>query len=168
MSRVWPWIEGMLEAVIGISLLAMTGVTILDVGGRFFFNAPLKGSYEISGMLMGLTVFATLPLAARGNSFMAVGLLTDKMRGVAKRVHGVVILIVSILAVAFIAWRMAIQAEILTRSEAASGSLQIPLAPLAWVMSGLAWLACAVGLLLMVRVLSGGEIVSRESGEPIE
>jgi TRAP-type transport system small permease protein len=154
-SRVWLWIERFLEAVISLCLLAMTGVTVIDVVGRYFFNAPLKGGYEISEMLMGMTVFAALPLASRAESHLTVSLLTDRLNGKARRVHRIVILIVSVAALAFIAWRMGVQASIVQNSKQATGSLQIPLWPIARVMSVLAWLSALVAAVLTGRALMG-------------
>lgn len=155
MARVWRWTERLLEAVISLALIAMTGVTVIDVTGRYLFGAPLQGGYEISELMMGLTVFAALPLATRAEGHLAIGLLTDRLHGRARRVHRMVILLVTVGALAFIAWRMGVQAQILMRSEAATGSLQLPLWPLAAVMAALAWLSVLVAVGLVARVLLG-------------
>lgn len=155
MGAIWRWLERGLEAVISLCLIAMTGITVVDVAGRYLLNAPLKGGYEISEMMMGLTVFAALPLAARAENHLAIGLLTDRLTGEARRLHRIVILIVSVAALAFIAWRMGVQADILARARSASGSLQLPLWPVARAMSVLAWLSCAIALVLTVRALIG-------------
>ena len=155
MALVWRWTERLLEAVIMLCLIAMTGVTVVDVVGRYFFGVPLRGGYEISELLMGLTVFAALPLATRAESHLTIGLLTDRLQGGALRVHRIVILIVTVGSLAFVAWRMGVQADILERSEAASGSLQLPLWPVARVMSWLAWLSTVVALVLTLRALAG-------------
>ena len=155
MAMVWQWTERLLETVIVLCLIAMTAVTITDVAGRYFFSAPLQGGYEISELLMGLTVFASLPLATRAEGHLAIGLLTDQLHGRARRFHRIVILIVTLFSLAFIAWRMGVQADILARSEAASGSLQLPLWPVARVMSWLAWLSAIVAAVLTLRALAG-------------
>jgi TRAP-type C4-dicarboxylate transport system permease small subunit len=155
MARLWRWVELGLETVISLCLAAMAVVTVIDVAGRYLFNAPLKGGYEISEMMMALTVFAALPLATRADSHLTVGLLTDRLHGWPRRIHRVVILAISAAALAFIAWRMGIQADILTRSGGASGSLQLPLWPLARVMSWLGWFSCAVALVLLARAALG-------------
>lgn len=155
MARFWHWTERLLEGVISLALIAMTGVTVIDVAGRYLFNAPLQGGYEISELMMGLTVFAALPLATRAESHLAIGLMTDRLHGRARRVHRILILLITVGALAFIAWRMGVQAQILHRSEAATGSLQLPLWPLAMVMAVLAWLSAAVGVVLVGRALAG-------------
>lgn len=155
MGRAWRWVELGLEGVIALSLIAMTLLTVTDVAGRYFFNAPLGGGYELSEMLMALTVFSALPLVARADAQLTVDLVTDRLTGRVRRVHRVVVLLISALALAFVAWRMGVQAVTLARTGAATGSLQLPLAPLGWVMTGLAWFACAVTGVLLARAAMG-------------
>ncbi len=155
MARLWAWTEWVLGMVISLALITMTAVTVIDVAGRYLFDMPLQGGFELSELLMGLTVFAALPLATRADGHLAIGLLTDRLRGRARRGHRIVILAVTAGSLAFIAWRMGVQAQILHRGEAATGSLQLPLWPMAGVMSGLAWLATLVAVAMLVRALAG-------------
>jgi TRAP-type C4-dicarboxylate transport system permease small subunit len=113
-SQIWLWVERFLGAVISLCLLAMTGVTVIDLVWRYFFSAPLKGGYEISDMLMGLTVFAALPLASRAESHLIVSLLTDRLTGAPDRDPDRVL---RCAALAFIAWRMGVQASIVQKSK---------------------------------------------------
>lgn len=155
MARAWFWIEKLLETVISLCLLAMVAVTVTDVAGRYIFNAPLTGGYEISELLMGLTVFAALPLASRAESHLAIGLLTDNLKGNARRWHRIVILFISSLGLGYIGWRMWVQAMIVKGSMASTGSLHIPLWPVATIMALLGWLACIVTVVLLARALAG-------------
>ncbi|HCY98655.1 MAG: hypothetical protein A3D16_17575 [Rhodobacterales bacterium RIFCSPHIGHO2_02_FULL_62_130] len=155
MARLWTGIEKGLEAVISLCLLAMVALTVIDVAGRYFFNAPLSGGYEISEILMGMTVFSALPLASRAENHLAIGLLTDRLTGNARRWHRIVILLISVLGLGFIGWRMTVQAGIVKSSMASTGSLQIPLWPVASVMAVLGWLSCLVTFGLLMRALAG-------------
>lgn len=155
MARLWVGIERGLEAVIGLCLLAMVALTVFDVGGRYFFNAPLSGGYEIAEILMGLTVFAALPLASRAENHLAIGLLTDRLKGSARRWHRIAILAISAAGLGFIGWRMTVQAGIMYGSMASTGSLRLPLWPVAGVMAALGWLSCLVTLVLLARALAG-------------
>ncbi len=155
MARLWSLIERGLEAVISLCLLAMVALTVFDVAGRYFLNAPISGGYELSEILMGLTVFAALPLASRAENHLAIGLLTDRLTGPARRWHRIGILVISTAGLGFIGWRMTVQAGIMYGSMASTGSLRLPLWPVAGAMAALAWLSCLVTLVLLLRALAG-------------
>jgi TRAP-type transport system small permease protein len=155
MARLWSLIERGLEAVISLCLLAMVALTVFDVVGRYFLNMPISGGYELSEILMGLTVFAALPLASRAENHLAIGLLTDRLTGPARRWHRIGILVISTAGLGFIGWRMTVQAGILKGSMASTGSLHVPIWPVAGVMAVLAWLSCLVTLVLLLRALAG-------------
>lgn len=155
MARLWWGIERGLEAVIALCLLAMVALTVFDVAGRYFFNMPLSGGYEISEILMGLTVFAALPLASRAENHLAIGLLTDRLTGNARRWHRIMILMISTAGLGYIGWRMTVQAGIMYSSMASTGSLRLPLWPVAGVMAALGWLSCLVTAVLLARALVG-------------
>jgi TRAP-type C4-dicarboxylate transport system permease small subunit len=152
---IWTLIERILEAVISLARLAMVAVTVFDVAGRYFFGAPLSGGYEISEILMGLTVFAALPLASKAENHLAIGLLTEGLTGNARRWHRIAVLFISVAALGYIGWRMTVQAMIVKGSMASTGSLQIPLWPVVSIMAVLGWLSCAVTAVLLVRALAG-------------
>lgn len=154
MAQVWRWVEIFLETVISLCLVAMTGLTVIDVAGRYFLGMPLQGAFEISELLMGLTVFASLPLATRSDAHLTIGLLTDRLYGRAQLVHRVTILVISFLALAFIGWRMGVQTSIFHQSQIATGSLRLPIWPVAAVMSVLGWFSALVALVLTVRALT--------------
>jgi len=155
MTKVWTWTERFLEVAISLCLLVMVAVTVVDVAGRYFFNAPLSGGYEISEILMGMTVFASLPLASRAENHLAIGLLTDRLSGGARRWHRIMVLAISVAALAYIGWRMGVQTGIMFNSKATSGSLRLPLWPVAGIMAVLGWLSCAVTAVLLGRALIG-------------
>ena len=52
-----------LEAIGGAMILAMMVVTAIDVAGRYFLNRPIGGAFEVTEILMGLVIFAGMPLA---------------------------------------------------------------------------------------------------------
>lgn len=155
MTQSWQWIELFLEMVISLCLIAMTALTVVDVAGRYFFGAPLQGAFEISELLMGLTVFASLPLATRTESHLTIGLLTEQLQGPARRFHRIIILNVSVLSLAFIGWRMGVQTSIFHQSQISTGSLRLPIWPVAAVMSVLGWFSALVALVLTFAALTG-------------
>jgi len=167
-SRLWYWLKLMLEAVMAVFLLSMAVITAIDVVGRYFFSAPLPGGYEIVQYLMALSVFAALPLATRAEGHLTIELLTGRLRGRVRRFHRVTMLAVITLILAFLAWRMGAQAASLQRGSALSGSLGIPLAPLAWIMTTLAWLSVFVSAVQVGLAVTGREAPQKTSGGMIE
>lgn len=167
-GRLWAIVERMLEALMAAFLLAMALITGADVVGRYFLNAPIPGGYEIVQYLMALSVFAALPLATRADGHLTISLFTDRLHGRTRRVHRVVVLLVSSVTLAFLAWRMGAQADVLARRQMTSGSLGLPLAPIAWSMTALAWLSVLVSVALIFQTLTGRETVPIRRGEDVE
>jgi len=52
-----------LGIIAGAMIMGMMVVTTVDVIGRDVFNRPLLGAFEVTEILMGLVIFAGMPLA---------------------------------------------------------------------------------------------------------
>lgn len=50
-----------------IALASIMFLMLIDVTGRYLFNAPLPGAAEIIELAMGVCVFAALPLVTASN-----------------------------------------------------------------------------------------------------
>ena len=63
------------------SLFIMICLTIVDIGGRFLFNSPIPGSYEIiERYLMVFFIFFALCFAYRDGAHVRLTFLTDRLR----------------------------------------------------------------------------------------
>jgi TRAP-type C4-dicarboxylate transport system permease small subunit len=120
----------------------------------------VPGGFEIVQYLMAIVVFAALPLTTAADKHLSVSLITDQLRGVARYLHRIFVLLVSTVAVVLIAWRMAVQASLLSSSQQVSGFLQWQLAPVAWTMTALAALAAFIILVKLATALTGREVES--------
>ncbi|MGD9920844.1 MAG: TRAP transporter small permease, partial [Pseudorhodoplanes sp.] len=148
-------VEHAMNAIMAILLFAMMAVTAIDVVGRYLLNTPVPGGFEIVQYLMAVVIFASLPLTTGAERHLSVSILENRLRGTTRRVYRAVILLVSLAALAVIAWRMGVQASVLGRSQQVSGFLQLPLAPIAWIMTALATLAALVALVKLLADLCG-------------
>jgi TRAP-type C4-dicarboxylate transport system permease small subunit len=155
----WRFLDLGLKSIMAIFLFAMMVITSVDVAGRYLFNAPLSGGYEIVQYLMALVVFAALPVTTAADSHLSVTLIPPNLSGRIGRAHRIVVGLVSMLALMLIAWRMAEQAQILSRSQQISGYLQLPLAPIAWVMAAFAALAVVI-----IAVKFAATVLGRDTG----
>ena len=160
-SKAWTFLDYALKGVMAALLFAMMVVTAVDVVGRYLLNAPVPGGFEIVQYLMAVVVFASLPLTTAADSHLSVSLIGDRLQGAVRRGHRIAVLLISSIAIVVIAWRMAEQALILHRSQQISGFLQLPLAPIAWVMCALAALAAIVVLGKLI-----GAVLGRDGGAP--
>ena len=114
-------------------LAGLTGLTVVDVVGRYWFNTPVRGAFEITQLMLGALVFAALPLTTSRKEHVEVDMIygmvppvmQSLMKGIAWSVSTVTLLILS--------WRLAAHAERLMEDGAVTNALDIPLAPLAWI-----------------------------------
>ncbi len=157
----WRFLDLGLKSIMAIFLFTMMAITAVDVVGRYLFNAPLSGGYEIVQYLMALVVFAALPVTTAADSHLSVTLIPPRMAGGIGRAHRIVVGLVSMIALVVIAWRMAEQARILGQSQQISGYLQLPLAPIAWTMAALAGLA-----VIIIVVKFAAAVLGREDNVP--
>lgn len=63
----------------GTLLLMLTGVTLVDVIGRYLFNSPLSGGTEMTQLLVMAIVFTGLPAICLDDGHVAVDLFTSMM-----------------------------------------------------------------------------------------
>jgi TRAP-type C4-dicarboxylate transport system permease small subunit len=148
-------IEHAMNGIMAILLFAMMTITALDVIGRYVFNAPVPGGFEIVQYLMAVVIFASLPLTTAAERHLTVSVFENRFRGTTRHVYRIVMLSVSLAALVIIAWRMGVQASVLGRSQQVSGFLQLPLAPIAWTMTALAALAATIAAVKLVAEAFG-------------
>lgn len=71
-SRV---LQMMLEGVAGATLFGMMLLTTADVGGRYFFNAPILGTVELTQQMLAALVFLSLPVVCWRQEHVSIDLL---------------------------------------------------------------------------------------------
>ena len=130
------------------ALFAILIVSVVDVAGRYLFNAPLFGADDLIRFGMAIVVFGALPAVCRAGEHITVDLLTDRMspalRGAAERVFRGL----AAIGLAYIAWRL-VELGLQSRGER-STLLLIPMPPLIFFMAGCTAIAAAIELMRMV------------------
>jgi TRAP-type C4-dicarboxylate transport system permease small subunit len=66
-----------LSVMAGVMILLMMVVTTIDVIGRDFLNLPLFGAFEMTEILMGLVIFAGMPLTTASREHITVNFLEN-------------------------------------------------------------------------------------------
>jgi TRAP-type C4-dicarboxylate transport system permease small subunit len=67
--------EPLLGVIAGVLLFCMMTLTFIDVILRYLFNAPLKGSFEITELMLVGLIFAALPLVSRREEHVVMDFL---------------------------------------------------------------------------------------------
>lgn len=142
--------------VTGILLLSLTGVTLVDVMGRYFLSSPLPGASEITELLVMAIVFAGLPAICLDDGHITVDLLTSKLKGRADLAQTFLARIVVAVMLAIVAWQMWEHGVRIGSYGSTTTYLRIPLEPVAKAGSILAGFSSAIVLMLALMRLPKG------------
>lgn len=92
----------------GFLLVGVLMMTVASVAGRYLFNAPIPGDYEITELACGVAVFAFLPYCQLHRANIVVEFFTARLGEGSKRVldtvHSFAFTVVAVL----LAWRLAV------------------------------------------------------------
>jgi len=119
-------------------LMLMMGVTFIDVIGRYAFNSPLDGAFELTQVMLALLVFSGLPLVCRSEEHVSVTLLTDRLPPRLQSLHAILINLICGTLLMALAWRLLHRADRLVAYGDVTTFYRLPLGPVATVMAILA------------------------------
>jgi TRAP-type C4-dicarboxylate transport system permease small subunit len=154
--------HALLGSLMAADLLAIMLLTVVDVVGRYFFNRPMLGASELIEFMLAILVFGTLPLATSAREHIVIDLVELAMPPRGKRIQQLLVDLASGALLAFIGWRLWVRAGELAGHGDVTQSLRLPLAPLGYAMSALAWLAAGV----LGALLIAGWRADRAGGAP--
>ncbi|TPW31049.1 TRAP transporter small permease [Martelella alba] len=132
-----------LPAVCGGLLLAMVVVTVVDVVGRYLFNAPLPGAFELTQVLLADLVLAGLPITTLRGGHVEVDILASSWSERSARIFGAFGAGVSALVLFALGCTVAAHGYSLFEDGAVTNDLNFPVWPaaalgaLTFVVSGL-------------------------------
>jgi TRAP-type C4-dicarboxylate transport system permease small subunit len=154
-SRLADLVLGSVAALI---LFTMMAVTAVDVVGRYFFNSPLQGSYELTQLFMLALVFSALPSVTRRTEHITVGLFEKAFTGWLRTARDVVIAVTVAVCAVYLAWRLYVLAGRFSAFGDTTATSRIPIAPFAYG-GALSMLLCAVASLVLAAeaLLARGE-----------
>lgn len=74
-----PFMQLVLQRILGglaaTFLLVLMLITLVDVVGRYGFNSPVNGSFEITELLLAAIIFSALPLVVAKDQNITVDLI---------------------------------------------------------------------------------------------
>jgi len=139
-ERVERWLLS-LSILSGFATLLIIGVVMLDVSGRFFFNAPLHGGVEFSELLLVVLVFFGLAAAQQQRQNYAIEVLMRHFPMWLQRIFELLGYVACLVIVVMLAWPSSKQAlSSFERGEASFGILPFPLWPARVLLAVGLWL----------------------------
>ncbi|MFH1488338.1 MAG: TRAP transporter large permease subunit [Pseudomonadota bacterium] len=149
---------------IGRVILALMVLLItLDVVLRYFFNRPIKGSYELVEFMMVLIVYLGLGYAQTNKRHVSINLFTNKLSPAQLSVVSSATYFLCLTVFVLITWRCILQAGALRTDGTTSDVLSIPSFPFMWVVVFGSALLSFVFLIDFIKSLDG---VSKQCKKP--
>lgn len=137
---------GLSGAAAGVFLGLMMLVTVIDVAGRYFLNAPLKGAFEMTQFLMAAIVYAGLPHVTMRDGHITIDLLDAVTPPDVVPWREIMVQTICAAAMTVVAWRLSVLAGEATEWGDVTQYLGWPLAPIIWFGAALSAVAAVIHL----------------------
>lgn len=158
------WLDWTLGLAIAATLFSMMWITFVDVVGRYVFNRPLQGAYEITELSLAVLVFGGLPLVTARREHVATPLFDSLLHGLARRLKELAVDLSGIVACAVLAWRLWLQAGMTASLHTQSQVLHVPMAPFVYFMAITSAISALVLLLRIGKALQ--ELFHAQAARP--
>ena len=112
--------------ICGVILIVMMALTVIDVIGRYGFNAPLIGATELTELLLVSVVFIGLPAVSMDDGHVSVDLFVSKMPVWIQPFRRIFVALVSSGVLAMVAWRLWVQGDQISGYGGVTNSLRLP------------------------------------------
>ena len=123
------WLRALVVTISGIGLLALMFVMAGDVLGRYLFNHPVPGAYELVEYLMAIIVPFSIAYSAAQKCHVGVDILVEKLPRRSRAVVDIITQIITIILAGFLIWQGWIGFFEAQTSSIRSAVLQIPNSP---------------------------------------
>ena len=133
------------------TLSLMMVVTCADVAGRYLFNRPIQGAFELTEMLLAAMIFTALPLVTARGEHVTVDLFDAVTPDWLLRAQHVLACLIGVVCTAFLAYRLGVRAQGMVSSGQTTAQLHFTLGWLTWGMAVMMGLTSAALALLAFR-----------------
>ncbi|MFC1821153.1 TRAP transporter small permease subunit [Thermodesulfobacteriota bacterium] len=111
-------------------MLIMMIPTVADVAGRIFFNAPIRGRIEFTGLVMAFVIYLGVPYAQAQRSHVRVTVIFDRMSPKVQRILEMGIYLLAIVILGFTIYATGSEAiRSIKVGEYLYGSIRFPIWP---------------------------------------
>lgn len=132
LDRALRWSSGLMAAMALFSIMLLT---LVDVTGRKFFNHSVPGGLEVTEILMVVVIFGALPLVSWRGEHVVFDSLDAFIPTGLRRIQQRVVHLFCAIAFAWMARLMLLRADRFLDYGDITVHLQLPMAPVAWMMA---------------------------------
>ncbi|MCF8094942.1 MAG: TRAP transporter small permease [Desulfobacteraceae bacterium] len=128
-------------------------LTVADVSLRYFFNAPITGTTEITELLMIIVIFPALAWCALKGRHVSVDLFVANFSSRTQAVIDAITQLVTLGIFAIITWHSFLES---TEVSTTCSLISVPFSPFYWIMSvSLALFCLAIAVLIIKNIKKG-------------
>ena len=124
-----------LSYVAGFVLFAMMLLTTADVAGRYLFNSPIMGVFEVTEFTMVCLVFCSLAYTQSKKAHVAVDILANLMPPKGQRLIDIINYLISFFILVLITWKSIERGFEVMANKESSAILQIPVYPFMFLVA---------------------------------
>lgn len=147
-DRAVLWAARLLGGAAAILLFVLMTLTFVDVWGRYIFNAPVSGGFELTELMMAALIFAGLPLVTMEGEHITVDLADFSMSRMLQGFRDALISLACAAMMAVLSYRMWVKASEQVDYGDVTAVLNIPVAPVTFFMCGTTAFTCLVLVVL--------------------
>ena len=146
MNRGRGWLEVTLGVTSAVVLFLMMMITAVDVTGRYLFNRPVNGGFEITEMMLAALIYCGLPLVSQRREHIVVDTFDPFMPTALRRALDVIADILCAATLGGLAYLIFRRAMRVAEYGDTTNVLALPLAPVAYLMSVMIVVAALIHL----------------------
>jgi TRAP-type C4-dicarboxylate transport system permease small subunit len=144
------WLDRTLGAAAAALLFGLMLLTTADVIGRYVFNWPLRGAFEITELALLSLIFAGLPLASRTDEHVTLDFIDMLLGPGGRALLRRLIDLVCGLVILGLAWRVWIKAGKIAAYGDTTEVLRVPVGPFVYFM---AIMVAVTGIVHLAKVI---------------
>lgn len=162
-ARLRP--ERALEMLAAALLFSMMVLTFVDVVLRYVFNAPIRGSFEVSEAMMAVLIFAGLPMVSRKGEHIAIDTVVRLAPPFLRRVSALAVQMGCAAALVGMAWLLWLKGSRFAAAGDVTQTLKLPIAPVVQLMALLTLFTALIHMVLAWQALRSPEARSQTANE---
>lgn len=139
MNERFARLDAALGLAAGLLLLAMMLLTFADVVGRYVFNTPIRGAFELTELALLALVFAGLPLVSTADEHVTMDFVDKLLPPAARLALQRVVHLVCAAALLGLGWLVWRKANAIAGYGDTTDVLRVPVSPFVYLMSVAVW-----------------------------